>query len=162
MGESEESEYHVGMTIIRKANPSDIEFIVHSQIQLARETEHIELDPAIVRQGVSAVFTDAVMGDYYVALVDGKLVACMLALLEWSDWRNGNLIWIHSVYVISNYRRHGVFTEMYDHLKQIVLTSPGYRGLRLYVNKTNTHAQKVYEKLKMNKEHYELFEWLRQ
>lgn len=149
------------MTIIRKAKTADIDFIVHSQIQLAREVEKIELDHDTVHKGVSAVFTSSVEGEYYVAMMDGKLVACMLTLMEWSDWRNGNMVWIHSVYVVSTYRKHGIFTEMYDHLKQMVLDSSNLRGLRLYVDKTNSSAQRVYEKLKMTKDHYEMYEWLR-
>ena len=35
------------------------------------------------------------------------------------------------------------------------------RGLRLYVDKTNTRAQKVYENLGMNGEHYHLYEWMK-
>jgi ribosomal protein S18 acetylase RimI-like enzyme len=35
------------------------------------------------------------------------------------------------------------------------------RGIRLYVDKTNTKAMKVYEKLGMNGEHYGLFEWMK-
>ena len=34
------------------------------------------------------------------------------------------------------------------------------RGLRLYVDKRNQAAARVYEKLGMTREHYDLFEWL--
>ena len=36
----------------------------------------------------------------------------------------------------------------------------GYGGVRLYVDKTNTNAQRVYSKLGMNGEHYQLFEYM--
>jgi ribosomal protein S18 acetylase RimI-like enzyme len=35
------------------------------------------------------------------------------------------------------------------------------RGLRLYVDKSNTKAIATYESLGMNQEHYHLFEWLK-
>jgi len=38
---------------------------------------------------------------------------------------------------------------------------PELMGLRLYVDKQNKLAQEVYEKLGMNKHHYELYEWLK-
>lgn len=149
------------MITIRKAQPEDIAFIIQSQISMARETEKMELDPGTVAQGVSAVFGPSVMGDYYVAEEEGRQIACLLTLLEWSDWRNGNVIWIHSAYVLPEKRGQGVFTKMYEHLKQAVQSSTHFRGLRLYVDKTNVHAQKVYEKLGMSKEHYELYEWMK-
>jgi GNAT superfamily N-acetyltransferase len=145
---------------VRLAQSSDIPFIVQSQIHMAWETENLKLDPPTVEKGVSAVFGPSVMGDYYIAEINGDRVACLLTLSEWSDWRNGNVIWIHSLYVLSEYRGAGVFQKMYDHLKELVQTSD-YRGLRLYVDKTNLRAQKVYEKLGMTKEHYDLFEWMK-
>ena len=154
------------MVTIRKAQPEDIPFLIDSQIQMARETEKMELDPATVAQGVAAVFGPSVMGEYYVATeklegdVDERRVACLLTLLEWSDWRNGNVVWIHSVYVVPEKRGMRVFSRMYQHLKTMVQNS-NLRGLRLYVDKTNVNAQKVYEKLGMNQDHYSLYEWMK-
>jgi ribosomal protein S18 acetylase RimI-like enzyme len=155
------------MITIRKAQPEDIAFIIDSQIKMARETEGMELDPSTVAKGVAAVFGDSVMGDYYIASeMQGaaeteKSVACLLTLMEWSDWRNGNVIWIHSVYVLPEYRGQGVFPKMYEYLKNSVQASVHLRGLRLYVDKTNLHAQKVYQKLGMSNDHYELYEWMK-
>lgn len=149
------------MITIRKAQPEDIAFIIQSQIAMAKETERMELDPGIVAQGVAAVFGPGVMGDYFVADEDGKPVACLLTLEEWSDWRNGKVLWIHSLYVLPEKRGQKIYSKMYDHLKQMVQSSTQYRGLRLYVDKTNESAQKVYAKHGMSKEHYELYEWMK-
>lgn len=155
------------MITIRKAQPEDIAFIIDSQIKMAKETEGMELDPSTVAKGVAAVFGDTVMGDYFVACESvgsdaetQKPVACLLTLMEWSDWRNGNVIWIHSVYVLPEYRGQGVFPKMYEYLKQMVQAS-NFRGLRLYVDHTNQKAQRVYQKLGMTNEHYELYEWMK-
>jgi len=100
-------------------------------------------------------------GTYWVAEENGELLGMLLAIPEWSDWRNGTVLWIHSLYVVGRARRRGVFKKLYLNLKRQVERSPELVGLRLYVDKTNKPAQKVYERLGMNKHHYELYEWLK-
>ena len=39
----------------------------------------------------------------------------------------------------------------------MVLADSNLRGLRLYVDKRNQHAQKTYEALSMNGEHYQMY-----
>ncbi len=149
------------MTNIRKAQSSDQEFIVQAQVAMAWETEELKLDPGTVKKGVAAVFADPHKGAYYVAEVAGKPIAVLLTVPEWSDWRNGTVLWIHSVYVAPECRGQGVYKKMYEYLHGMVSQSGGaLRGLRLYVDKRNTRAQKVYQKLGMSAEHYEMFEWL--
>lgn len=139
----------------------DVDVIADFQIKMAFETENIKLDPPTVTLGVSAVFDDPSKGKYWLAEVDGNVVGCLLTVPEWSDWRNGTVLWIHSVYVHPDFRKHGVYKMLYGHLKQMVSESRDLRGLRLYVDKTNEKAQKVYEALGMNGEHYHLYEWMK-
>ncbi len=139
----------------------DIDVIADFQVKMAFETEKMKLDPPTVQLGVSAVMDDPSKGKYWLAEIDGKVVGCLLTVPEWSDWRNGTVLWIHSVYVVPDYRKHGVFKALYQHLKNLVHGSREYRGLRLYVDKTNLNAQNVYEKLGMSCEHYQLFEWMK-
>ncbi|MBE0641297.1 MAG: GNAT family N-acetyltransferase, partial [Bacteroidales bacterium] len=79
---------------------------------------------------------------------------------EWSDWRNGWVWWIQSVYVLPEYRGKGVYAEMYAYLKEIVVRNTEVLGLRLYVDQRNVQACKVYERLGMNGDHYSLYEWM--
>ncbi len=139
----------------------DIDSIAEFQVKMAFETEKMELHLPTVKLGVSAVMDDPSKGKYWLAEVDGQVVGCLLTVPEWSDWRNGTVLWIHSVYVIPEYRKHGVFKSLYQHLTKLVNESSDLRGLRLYVDKTNLSAQKVYEKLGMSGEHYHLFEWMK-
>lgn len=139
----------------------DIQTIAEFQIQMALETEKLTLDPSTVEQGVSAVFDDPSKGKYWLAEADGQVVGCLLTVPEWSDWRNGTVLWIHSVYVVPSFRGKKIFSKLYSHLKDIVSSSPDLRGLRLYVDKSNLQAQKVYEALGMSEDHYHLFEWLK-
>lgn len=141
----------------------DIDTIADFQVKMAFETENgLKLDPPTVNKGVSAVMDDPSKGKYWLAEVDGNVIGCLLTVPEWSDWRNGTVLWIHSVYVDPNFRKHGAFKALYNHLKEMVQTSPELRGLRLYVDKSNARAQEVYQKLGMSDDHYSLFEWMKE
>ncbi len=135
--------------------------IVEFQIAMAMETENLRLDRNLVEKGVKAVFDDVAKGKYYVAQDDDKLIASLMITYEWSDWRNGNVYWIQSVYVLPEYRGKGVFKEMYLHIKDSVKNTPGLSGIRLYVDRNNHRAQKVYNKIGMDGSHYQLFEWMK-
>ena len=139
----------------------DIQVIAEYQVKMAWETEQLKLDPPTVELGVAAVFDDPSKGKYWLAEVNGEVAGCLLTVPEWSDWRNGTVLWIHSVYVKPEFRKHGVFRKLYSHLRTMVETSKELRGLRLYVEKANHPAQKVYESLGMSGEHYHLYEWLK-
>jgi GNAT superfamily N-acetyltransferase len=146
---------------IRAAASADAAKLVELQLRLARETENLELDRETVTRGVAAVFADPAKGSYWVAESGDRVIGCVLTTFEWSEWRNGTVLWIHSVYVLPEERGHGVFGALYEHLRRRVETDPNLKGIRLYVDRRNTAAQQVYERLGMTREHYELFEWLK-
>jgi GNAT superfamily N-acetyltransferase len=148
------------MISIRKAVPSDTPSITDFQLNMALETEGINLDPAIVTKGVNGVFEDKSRGQYYVAENDGNIVASLLITYEWSDWRNCNVWWFQSVYVIPGSRRLGIFREMYNHVRSLA-EKQDIAGLRLYVETKNIRARKTYEALGMSSEHYSFYEWMR-
>lgn len=149
------------MITIRKANANEAELIAHFQQQMALETESLRLDPELVLKGVESVFSDPAKGTYMVAEMDQQVVACTLLTPEWSDWRNGTFLWIQSVYVDPAYRKQGIYSHMYSHIKELVLNSNEYLGLRLYVVMSNTVAQKAYSGNGMDGDHYKLFEWIK-
>lgn len=146
---------------IREARLEDAASIVDFQLKMALETENLKLDSPTVVKGVNAVFQDPGKGKYFVAEVENKVVGCLLTVPEWSDWRNGTVLWVHSLYVIESMRGKGIFKDLYLHLKQMIEKSGEFRGIRLYVDKTNLTAQRVYDKVHMSKEHYDLYEWLK-
>ena len=149
------------MITVRRGQPKDLEHIVAFQIQMALETEGLMLDRDTVTQGAQAVFEDPSKGEYWIAEEDGQIVGALLTIPEWSDWRNGTVLWIHSVYVVPEFRQQGVFRRLYGTLKKRVETSSDLCGLRLYVDKRNHRAQKVYEAMGMDGSHYRLYEWLK-
>jgi GNAT superfamily N-acetyltransferase len=149
------------MIIIRKAISSDAQPIIDFQMKMAWETEKITLNPITVNKGVNEVFTDPVKGEYYVAAADSKVIASLLITYEWSDWRNCNIWWFQSVYVIPEFRRQGVFRKMYAFIRNRA-EEQGVIGLRLYVETGNTRAKKTYESLGMTGDHYSLYEWMKE
>ena len=149
------------MIKIRKAKLGDSERIVELQQKMAQETEGLRLNKKIVARGVRAVFRKPEYGNYWVAEEKGGILGVLLAIPEWSDWRNGTVLWIHSLYVVPEARRRGVFKKLYLNLKKQVEQSSKLVGLRLYVDKQNKSAKKIYEKLGMSRDHYELYEWLK-
>jgi len=147
------------MTRIRRANPDDAPSIISFQQAMAMETEGMELQNDVLTRGVMAVFNDYSKGQYYVAENQGLVVASLMITYEWSDWRNASIWWFQSVYVIPEYRRKGIFRMMYDHVKKEGMEC-GIAGLRLYVESENVRAQKTYEAMGMNGNHYRTFEWM--
>lgn len=148
------------MLVIRKASPSDAPSIIDFQIKMAWETEQFALDSETVTEGVNAVFAVPSRGQYYVAETTGRVVASLLITYEWSDWRNCNVWWFQSVFVIPEFRRQGIFRMMYNHIRGLAKEN-NIAGLRLYVETKNDRAQKTYEALGMSSEHYNFYEWMR-
>jgi ribosomal protein S18 acetylase RimI-like enzyme len=61
------------------------------------------------------------------------------------------------VYVTPEYRNQGVYKAMYTKVKEEARVN-NVSQIRLYVDKTNLNAQKVYEKLGMTESHYLMYE----
>ena len=121
----------------------------------------LNVDSQVKFRGVQAVLADPAKGEYWLAELDGQVVGCLLLLPEWSDWRNGTVLWIHSVYVRPEYRRRGVFRRLYEHVKAMVEADDYLKGLRLYVDRNNTAAKRAYEALGMDGQHYQVYEWMK-
>lgn len=146
---------------VRLAIRSESPLIVGFQLRMAEESEGTQLDPETLTAGVDAVFNGQAQATYWVAEDNQQIVGMLMTVPEWSDWRNGTVIWIHSVYVVPEARRRGVFRSMYKYLHTTVRESENLVGLRLYVDTANADAQKVYETMGMTREHYYLYEWLK-
>ena len=146
---------------IRQGHPADAPTIVEFNRRLAIESEGKTLDPATLEAGVAAALADPIRkGPYYLA-VDGAAILGQLQItFEWSDWRNGWLWWIQSVYVVAEARRTGVFRSLYEHVSDLARRDPEVIGLRLYVERDNHAAQKTYQRLGMDQTAYLLLEEL--
>lgn len=145
----------------RDAEIADAPSIIEFQIAMAAETEDFALDATTVTDGVHAIFADPSLGRYFVGTADEAVVASLMITYEWSDWRNGMVWWIQSVFVSPSFRRTGVYRGLYDHVRAMAERDDGVRGIRLYVDRRNTRAQEVYSRLGMDGEHYRVFEWMK-
>lgn len=144
---------------IRKAVPSDAAIIADFNIRLAWETEQLKLDSETVRRGVEAVLKDASKGIYFVAeLPDAGVAGQLMITYEWSDWRNGNIWWIQSVYVSESFRGRGLFQGLFKHLEQMARESKDVCALRLYMDIHNDSARRAYKKMGMDESNYVVFD----
>ena len=140
------------------ASIEDTETLVKFQMAMAKESEGTELDYETVREGVKVCIADDSKATYLVARNDnGKVLGSLMLTTEWSDWNNCNYYWIQSVYVRPENRHQGVFKELFDFAKAIA-QSEGAGALRLYVDRNNVNAQKVYQSLGMHESHYLMYE----
>ncbi|MEJ2720206.1 MAG: GNAT family N-acetyltransferase [bacterium] len=143
---------------IRNATSGDTDTLAAFNTALALETEGKILEIETARLGVGAVLDDPAKGAFYIAEFDGRTAGSLLITPEWSDWENSYFWWIQSVYVLPEFRRHGIYKALYRHIEDLARSSGRVRGLKLYVEKNNHAAKAVYEKLGMTRAAHEIYE----
>lgn len=149
------------MITIQKAVIENLEVLIDFQQRLALESESIRLNAETLRKGIMAMFADPAKGIYYIVKEEGQAIGCHMITYEWSDWRNGMVWWLQSVYVTETHRKKGIFKMMYDNLINIIKKDPQLIGLRLYVDKSNERALQVYKAMGMDGSHYTVYEWMK-
>jgi GNAT superfamily N-acetyltransferase len=143
---------------VRPATPADTATLVEFNRLLAAETEGLTLDPAMLRAGVEALLRDPNRGRYLVAEEAGVVVGQVMWTFEWSDWRNGWLWWIQSVYVCADARRRGVFRALFERVVEAARRDGNVVGLRLYMERENHTARRTYERLGLTGTEYVVLE----
>ena len=144
--------------IIRKATYLDISNIVGFNNAMALETEGKTLDYITLKQGVSEVLSDPSKGFYLIAVFSGTVVGQLMITSEWSDWRNGYFWWIQSVYIKQDHRKRGVYRALNEEVLSLAKNNGNICGIRLYVDRDNTIAQRVYHNLGMSTSNYDMYE----
>lgn len=144
---------------IRQATADDRDRIVLFNRAMARETEGRILDRETLARGVEAMLGDPARGRYFVAEDErtSDIVGQLAVTTEWSDWRNGDVWWIQSVYVARSHRRRGVYARLHRHVREMARDA-GVIGLRLYVERDNQTAQAAYAALGMDPSSYVMYE----
>ncbi len=143
---------------IRMAELKDAAPLIEFNQAMALETEGRRLDAQILKGGVEAVFQDEKKGFYVVAESSEKIVGGLMITFEWSDWRGEWFWWIQSVYILPELRGQGVYRKLYDFVKEKARAQGDVCGFRLYVERENARARRVYEKLGMEASHYLMYE----
>ena len=128
---------------VRPARLDDAPAIVDFNHRLAIETEQKQLDHETLVKGVDAILRDPRLGLYFVVVAGTRLVGQLAVTEEWSDWRNGRLWWLQSVFVDPEWRNRGVFRLLLNKLTARARESRVI-GLRLYVEHGNERAQATY------------------
>src|SRR4051812_31390554 len=103
---------------VRTAVAGDQAVVVEFNRLLAQESEGKTLEPTVLAAGVAALLADPHKGRYFLAEEDGRVLGQVGLTFEWSDWRNGWMWWIQSVYVRPEARRRGVFRALFRHVHQ--------------------------------------------
>lgn len=143
---------------ISVAEIQDTETLVQFQLAMAQESEGTQLDYVTVREGVKNAIEDESKAIYLIARnEDNEAIGSLMLTTEWSDWNNARYYWIQSVYVHPEYRRQGVFRELFE-FARVIAENDNAGALRLYVDKENIVAQKVYQSLGMHDSHYLMYE----
>nr|ADC35839.1 GCN5-related N-acetyltransferase [uncultured bacterium 89] len=144
--------------LVRTARLEDAPALVRFNRAMALETEQKDLPLEIVTAGVDRLLRNPQLGYYVVAEVGTEIAGSLMITFEWSDWRNALYWWIQSVYIRPEFRQRGFYRRLYRHVKERAQGEGGVCGFRLYVEKENTAAQKVYETLGMSQSHYLMYE----
>ena len=145
---------------VRPADAADIGTIVDFNMALCRETEGRELERETVSEGVRRFVSDPARGRYFVAVIGGVLVGQTAHTYEWSDWRNGEIWWIQSVYVHPGHRGTGVFRALLTHIRRLGEDDAECCGIRLYMEHRNDTARQSYRRLGFCEPGYEVLEML--
>ena len=148
--------------LIRRAQKQDAAALVEFNRAMAQETEGKDLPLEIITAGVDGLFDRPEYGFYLVAELEGEIVGGLMVTFEWSDWRNGLFWWIQSVYIRPAHRQRKIYAQMYTYVKQLAERQGNVCGFRLYVEKENERAQRVYERLGMQETHYKMYEEIKE
>lgn len=148
-----------GVIRVRGADVADLDQVVEFNRSLAQETEGVRLDLELLRAGVRRALEDPDRLNYLVAEgSDGELLGQLGFTREWSDWRNGEFLWLQSIYVIPSARRRGVFRTLFRSFMDEHASAAGICGVRLYMERDNRSARGTYASLGLVEADYVMME----
>lgn len=133
--------------VIRSATSDDVAVITEYNCRLALETEDKTLDLGTVEAGVRRGLELGDEVQYFVAEDESGVIGQIMLTREWSDWRNGWMIWLQSVYVASEKRGAGVFRLLFERSVELTRLRCDAVCVRLYVEHENETAMETYRRL---------------
>ncbi|MDP8225362.1 MAG: GNAT family N-acetyltransferase [Candidatus Lernaella stagnicola] len=145
---------------IRAARRGDAKTLAANNQAMALETENLEIEWDTALAGVNAVLEEPSRGFYLVGIRGLDIIGQLMITYEWSDWRNGDVWWIQSVYIAPEARRTKFFTALYNAVLRRAHRAGNVVGIRLYVDRRNKRAQAAYGKIGMRRSAYWMYESL--
>ena len=149
---------HEAAVTTRFAVAADAAILAEFNRAMALETESKSLAPEKLLPGVESVLRDPRHGFYVVADAGREIAGSLLVTYEWSDWRNGRIWWIQSVYVRPAHRRRGVYRALHEFVRERARATGDVVGIRLYVERENAAARRTYGALGMTETPYRIYE----
>lgn len=144
---------------IRYGEEMDASILAGFQLKMAEETEQLQLEEEVVADGVLQLLRDRGRGFYLVGENENEdVVGCLIITYEWSDWRNGWIWWIGSLYVEKVFRKQGIFRMMLDRVVELA-AEQDVKAIRLYVHKENEGARASYLHSGFHTSAYDIFEY---
>ena len=143
---------------IRRATSQDAEVLAEFNCRLASETEGKTLNRETVSSGVANGLSAGDEVAYFVAEVEARVVGQLMLTREWSDWRDGWIYWLQSVYVHADFRGQGVFRQLLQHVQRLLQQRGDVACLRLYVEEENQPAIETYRRLGFQDPGYRVME----
>ena len=131
------------MKNVEVAKPEFSASLVEFEIKLAKETEAIDLDPQTVKKSIEYLAQKTDFENCFVKLEPetGKPIGSLILVYE-----NKEVFWGISAYVEENYRKQGVFRDLFEksinHSKE-----KNVKAIKLCVEKNNLRAIKAHEKM---------------
>jgi ribosomal protein S18 acetylase RimI-like enzyme len=144
--------------LCQPAEESHADQISDFNCRLALETEGKVLDATTVRNGVIRGLALMPEVRYFVAVKDSVIIGQLMLTREWSDWRDGWIVWLQSVYVVPEFRGLGIFRQLLKLALQTVTAEFSVVSVRLYVEHANETAKRCYHKLGFRGAGYEVLE----
>jgi GNAT superfamily N-acetyltransferase len=143
---------------VRDATPGDRDIIVDFNERLAIESGEEALDRAVLVRGVTRALERRDMCRYFLAEHEGQVVGQTMITTELTDWQDGMIWWLQSVYVAPEHRGQGVFRMLFEHIRGTARADGDARCLRLYALETNARALEVYRRVGMTPRGYVVYE----
>lgn len=100
-------------------------------------------------QGVLSPILDSSIGFFFIAEEEGKRIGSLFVTKEWNTWQAGEWWFLYDVYVLPEFRRKGVFENLFQKVEEVGKQDKKFRGIRLFVLESNLPAKKAYEKVGM-------------
>jgi RimJ/RimL family protein N-acetyltransferase len=150
------------MIDVRDATPDDLDAIFRFNQELASETESRHLPDDVLRGGILSALTSENKLRYWMAVPSddpARPIGQAAVSYEWSDWRNGWIWWLQSVFVDADWRGQGAFRSLLDTVRLAASKDSQVIGLRLYVEHENARARAVYVKLGFVPAGYDVMEF---